>query len=61
LSFSVGLDDCENLPGFYYRDDALELWEIMEKYVGNVLRCYYKCNEVGIELLMSILHQLAAI
>ena len=43
----LGLDDRENLPGFYYRDDALDLWKIMENFVRNLLGCYYKSNEVS--------------
>ena len=42
------LNDCDNLPGFYYRDDAMELWQIMERYVRNVLRCYYECDQVSL-------------
>nr|CAB3221311.1 arachidonate 5-lipoxygenase-like [Phallusia mammillata] len=41
----LGLDDPELLPYYYYRDDVLELWEIMRKYVGSVLKVYYKCDE----------------
>ena len=47
------LNDRDNLPGFYYRDDAMELWQIMERYVRNVLRCYYECDPVSLAYLSN--------
>nr|XP_002122603.3 allene oxide synthase-lipoxygenase protein-like [Ciona intestinalis] len=41
----LGTDDSELLPNFYYRDDALALWSIMEKYVESVVRFYYTSDE----------------
>ncbi|XP_076825128.1 allene oxide synthase-lipoxygenase protein-like [Clavelina lepadiformis] len=39
-----GIDDPSLLPNNYYRDDALALWKIMDKFVGSVLRYYYKSD-----------------
>nr|XP_039266986.1 allene oxide synthase-lipoxygenase protein-like [Styela clava] len=36
-----GLDDKKLLPKFHYRDDAVELWEIVEDFVGDVIKHYY--------------------
>ena len=49
----TGVDDATKLPGFYYRDDALELWKIMEKFVRNVIGCYYKSKKVGILMVLD--------
>nr|CAB3221299.1 arachidonate 5-lipoxygenase-like [Phallusia mammillata] len=40
-----GTDDATLLPNHYYRDDALDHWEIMEKYASACIRHYYKCDE----------------
>nr|XP_002123695.1 arachidonate 5-lipoxygenase-like [Ciona intestinalis] len=40
-----GTDDPELLPGYYYRDDAIAHWKIMEKYIRSVLSFYYKSGE----------------
>ncbi|XP_076825703.1 allene oxide synthase-lipoxygenase protein-like isoform X1 [Clavelina lepadiformis] len=39
-----GIDEPNLLPNNYYRDDALALWKIMEKFVGSLLRYYYKSD-----------------
>lgn len=36
-----GLDDVNALPGFYYRDDALLLWNAMDKYISSVVNQVY--------------------
>ncbi|XP_078602947.1 allene oxide synthase-lipoxygenase protein-like isoform X2 [Branchiostoma floridae x Branchiostoma japonicum] len=36
-----GLDDKEALPGYYYRDDGLMIWEAISKYVGDILKLFY--------------------
>ncbi|KAL2096941.1 hypothetical protein ACEWY4_006148 [Coilia grayii] len=35
----------ENVPNYYYRDDGIKLWNIINKYVGGVLQYYYKSDE----------------
>ncbi|KAL2096944.1 hypothetical protein ACEWY4_006151 [Coilia grayii] len=35
----------ENVPNYYYRDDGINLWNIINKYVGGVLQYYYKSDE----------------
>ncbi|XP_030612224.1 hydroperoxide isomerase ALOXE3-like [Archocentrus centrarchus] len=37
-----GLTD---VPGFYYRDDGLKIWNIIHSFVSNVLRHYYKTDD----------------
>ena len=36
-----GVHDTEVLPGYFYRDDALLLWEAIGKYTEEVLRHFY--------------------
>lgn len=36
-----GVHDADKLPGFHYRDDALRLWQIIKKYVTDILKVYY--------------------
>lgn len=36
-----GVDDCEALPGYHYRDDALLLWDAIDDFVGSVVRHVY--------------------
>ena len=37
-----GVDDPKTLPGYYYRDDGLKLWNAMESYVRLVVDDFYK-------------------
>ena len=37
-----GVDDSEKLPGFYYRDDGLKLWEALRSFIAEILGIYYK-------------------
>ncbi|XP_029025821.1 polyunsaturated fatty acid lipoxygenase ALOX15B-like isoform X2 [Betta splendens] len=30
-----------NIPGYYYRDDGLRLWDIIQRYVECVVTCHY--------------------
>ena len=39
-----GVDDPKTLPGYYYRDDGLKLWNAMESYVQLVVDDFYKDN-----------------
>ena len=43
-----GVDDPSKLPGYYYRDDGLALWTIIEKYVRSYLQLFY-LSEVDVE------------
>ena len=40
-----GVDDPEKLPGFYYRDDALRLWNAIRDYINRILSIYYHSDE----------------
>lgn len=33
-----------NLPGYYYRDDALQIWEAIESYVTEILKLRYQSS-----------------
>ncbi|XP_030644123.1 hydroperoxide isomerase ALOXE3-like [Chanos chanos] len=35
----------EDIPNYYYRDDGLKLWNIINKYVDGVVRYYYTSND----------------
>uniref|UniRef100_A0AAY5K721 Lipoxygenase domain-containing protein n=1 Tax=Esox lucius TaxID=8010 RepID=A0AAY5K721_ESOLU len=37
----------ESLPNFYYRDDGLKLWNIIQKYVQGVVENYY-CQDADV-------------
>ena len=47
-----GVDDPEKLPHFYYRDDALKLWDAIKDFVSKMLSIYYQSDE-DIEKVMS--------
>ncbi|ROL53666.1 Hydroperoxide isomerase ALOXE3 [Anabarilius grahami] len=34
----------ENVPHYYYRDDGMKLWNIINKFVGVFLSHYYQCD-----------------
>uniref|UniRef100_A0A3B3HVK4 Lipoxygenase domain-containing protein n=1 Tax=Oryzias latipes TaxID=8090 RepID=A0A3B3HVK4_ORYLA len=34
----------EDVPNFYYRDDGLKLWNIMQRFVHGILSFYYKTD-----------------
>ena len=36
-----GVNNPEELPGYYYRDDGLKIWGALKEYVGNVIRHFY--------------------
>ncbi|MEO1491191.1 MAG: lipoxygenase family protein [Pseudomonadota bacterium] len=40
-----GLDDCEVLPNFPWRDDALALWGVIERYVTNMVDYFYNSDQ----------------
>ena len=40
-----GVDDPEKLPHFYYRDDALKLWDAIKDFVSKMLSIYYQSDE----------------
>ncbi len=37
-----GVDDPKLLPGYHYRDDALEVWDAIAEFAGAVLRQFYR-------------------
>jgi len=40
-----GVDDPEKLPHFFYRDDALKLWDAIKDFVSKMLSIYYQSDE----------------
>uniref|UniRef100_A0A8B9LJ21 Arachidonate 15-lipoxygenase type B n=1 Tax=Astyanax mexicanus TaxID=7994 RepID=A0A8B9LJ21_ASTMX len=35
----------EDIPNYFYRDEAQKLWDIIKKYVDGVVKCYYLSAE----------------
>ncbi|XP_072518407.1 polyunsaturated fatty acid lipoxygenase ALOX15B-like [Salminus brasiliensis] len=35
----------EKIPNYYYRDDGLRLWNIIQKFVEGLLKCYYQSRD----------------
>ncbi len=40
-----GVDDNDALPGYYWRDDALRLWDIIGRYVQNMVEHFYESDQ----------------
>ncbi len=40
-----GVDNAEQLPGYYYRDDGIKVWDSLEKYTGDIIDQYYETDE----------------
>ena len=55
-----GVDDVEALPAYHYRDDALLLWNAMQKYIAIVVNSVYgnPINDRWIDKLVSKWHVL---
>ena len=46
LASCLGTDNRDMLPTYYYRDDALDIWKVIQDYVGRLLRYFYKTDQV---------------
>ena len=40
-----GVDNRDELPGYYYRDDGLKVWDALNQYVQGVVSLYYQSDE----------------
>ena len=40
-----GVDNREQLPGYYYRDDGIKIWNVTEEYVKEVIDLFYENSE----------------
>ena len=40
-----GVDDPVKLPHFYYRDDALKLWDAIKDFVSKIVSIYYQSKK----------------
>ncbi|XP_078369939.1 allene oxide synthase-lipoxygenase protein-like isoform X2 [Oculina patagonica] len=40
-----GVDDPEKLPKYYYRDDALRLWEAITTFIKEIIAIYYTSDD----------------
>lgn len=45
LPYKLSERDVYELPGYYYRDDALLIWNAIKDYVSNILNLHYKNSE----------------
>ena len=39
-----GVDNSDELPGYYYRDDGIRLWDAIEEYAREIICLFYKCD-----------------
>ena len=40
-----GVDDKEQLPGYYYRDDGVKIWRAIKNFVGEIINEFYKTDK----------------
>ena len=40
-----GVHDPQKFPGFHYRDDATQLWNIISEFIRDVLSVYYHSDD----------------
>ena len=40
-----GVDNPTQLPGYYYRDDGLKVWNALEQFVSDVINTFYATDE----------------
>ena len=40
-----GVDDSEKLPGYYFRDDGIKTWNLMEEFVSKVIGTFYATDD----------------
>ena len=41
-----GVDNLDELPGYYYRDDGLKMWNALEKYVRRIVDLFYPTDDM---------------
>lgn len=39
-----GVNDKDELPGYYYRDDGLKIWNVLKGFAGNVIASFYETD-----------------
>lgn len=44
LPYNLAVRQVDALPGYYYRDDAILIWDAIKNYVGDVLKIHYISN-----------------
>ena len=40
-----GVDNPEQLPGYYYRDDGFKIWDALEEYAGGIINEFYQSDD----------------
>ena len=43
-----GVDDVDKLPGYYYRDDGVKVWNVVKKFVEGVVDAFY-CDDEDVK------------
>ena len=40
-----GVENAEQLPGYYYRDDGIKVWDALESYASDIINEFYQTDE----------------
>ena len=40
-----GVDNPDQIPGYYYRDDGFKVWDALEEYASDIINEFYQCDD----------------